>query len=384
MAESTGRPRLLVVTRNFPPLWGGMERLNRHMVEELARDYEVTVIAPKGAAAQAPPAVRVVEVPLRPLWRFLGVAQWQAWRIALASRPKVVVAGSGLTAPLAWLAARSCGARALAYVHGLDLTVPRRAYRALWLPGLRRLDGVIANSRATAALARGVGLDERRIGIVHPGVSLSRRDPAARARFRAAHGLGDAPVLLSVGRLTERKGLREFVVQVLPRVVDRFPQARLVVVGDAPSQSLFARAQTPRSIQAAADAAGVGACLHFLGTRFGDELSDAYAAADLHVFPVRHIPDDPEGFGMVAVEAAAHGLATVAYATGGVVDALRDGVSGRLVPAGDAAMFAQAVCELLAAPPPRAAVLAFAEEFSWERFGHALRQLVAVAEEQLR
>lgn len=346
------------------------------MAEELARSHEVVLVAPRGAAAHAPGAVTVVEVPLRPLGRFVGSAQWHALRIARAWRPQVVLAGSGLTAPLSWLAARSCGARAFAYVHGLDLTVPRKAYRMLWLPGLRRLDRVIANSHATATLARGIGIPGSRIDVVHPGVSLPALDSQARQRFRAEHGLGDAPVLLSVGRLTQRKGLREFVTEVLPRVAARFPQVRLVVVGDAPAHSLFARAQSPQSIQAAADSAGVGACLRFLGTCFGRELADAYAGADVHVFPVRQIPDDPEGFGMVAVESAAHGLPTVAYATGGVVDSVREGVSGALVEPGDAAGFAAAVDSLLCRSLPAARIRAFAEEFAWERFGQRLRMVL--------
>jgi hypothetical protein len=47
--------RLLLVTRNFPPLWGGMERLNQHLADELALEYDVRLIAPEGAEAFSPP-----------------------------------------------------------------------------------------------------------------------------------------------------------------------------------------------------------------------------------------------------------------------------------------------------------------------------------------
>ncbi len=106
-----------------------------------------------------------------------------------------------------------------------------------------------------------------------------------------------------------------------------------------------------------------------LGTRFGSELDDAYAAADVHVFPVREIPGDPEGFGMVAIEAAAHALPTVAYATGGVVDAVAAGVSGLLVAPGDCKGFADAVLELLRRPLQAEAIRLFAADFTWDRFG---------------
>src|SRR3546814_12287140 len=87
----------------------------------------------------------------------------------------------------------------------------------------------------------------------------------------------------------------------------------------------------------------------FLGTITDDALlSVVYKAASAHIFPVREIPGDPEGFGMVAVEAAAHGVPTIAFATGGIVDAVAEGESGRLIRTGDYGAFAGIVVESLA------------------------------------
>jgi len=372
---SETRQKLLLVTRNFPPLWGGMERLNWHMAAELSKSFDVRVIAPTGAAQHAPPGVTVREAPLKPLRRFLLHAAALARRETRVWKPDIVLAGSGLTAPLAWWAARACDARTAVYVHGLDLTVPHPIYRALWRPAFRRMQTVIANSRATASLAKGIGISSERIHIVHPGVDIPEPDPAARDRFRAAQGIAaQAPVLLSVGRLTERKGLRQFVRDVLPAIAQAHPDVVLVVVGDAPENSLYAQCQSPASIQAAAETAGVGQSLRFLGKRFGPELADAYFGADLHVFPVRELANDPEGFGMVAAEAAAHGLPTVAYATGGVVDAVQEGVSGRLVAAGNDADFSAAVLDLLKNPMGSEAPRRFAARLAWKEFGAQLCQ----------
>lgn len=367
--------KVLIVTRNFPPRWGGMERLNWHMADELSRFGQVHLIAPDGARASGlPQGIGVTEVPLSPLPLFLLSALWHTLRMSLTWRPEVVLAGSGLTGPIAWIAARLSGARAVAYLHGLDITVPHPVYRRLWLLVLRRLDAIIANSHATQELAQQAGMDPDRIHIVHPGVSIPQSDPSARARFRAAHELGDRPVLLSVGRLTARKGLREFVRDALPLIVARRPDVTLVIVGEEPAHALYAESQSVESIQAAADDAGVGSNLRFLGTLFGEALTDAYAGADLHVFPVRHLPNDPEGFGMVAVEAAAHGLPTVAYATGGVVDAVAEGVSGRLIHPHDSTAFAGAAVELIEAPLAKSRMVTFAKGSAWERFGMRLSE----------
>lgn len=371
--------RILLVTRNLPPLVGGMERLNWHLARELARVAEVRVIGPRGAADLAPENVIVRGAPLKPLRSFLWRARRLARREARAWRPDIVLAGSGLTAPLARSAARICGARTAVYVHGLDIAVRHPVYRALWLPAIRGMDRVIANSRATAALCRDVGVDPARMGIVHPGVDLPAENADARDHavqdFRNRHHLDDRPLLLSVGRLSTRKGLREFVTLSLPQIVADRSDVMLVIVGDAPSQALHAQAQTPASIQAAADEAGVGANVVFLGTITDyAELGTVYRAADIHVFPVRHIPGDPEGFGMVAVEAAAHGLPTVAFATGGVIDAVADGQSGRLVDPGDYAALADTIIQMLSTSPVSPAdCIAFAHRFAWSEFG---RQVV--------
>ncbi len=379
MAEREDRPRVLIVTRNFPPLCGGMERLNWHLADELARHCELRLVAPAGAASHVPDGVTVSEVPLDPLPRFLLHAAHRARLEARRWRPHWVIAGSGLTAPQAWCAARACGARTAAYVHGLDLTVSHSVYRALWHPVLRRMHRVVANSSATASLACGLGIDPQRVSVVHPGADSPEFDGQARERFRTAHGFGaDSSVLLSVGRLTERKGLREFVAEVLPRIVQRRPEVVLAIVGDAPMHALHARTQSVRSILQAAQAAGVGAHVRVLGKLDEESLNDAYFAADLHVFPVRDLAHDVEGFGMVAVEAAAHALATVAYACGGVVDAVADGISGSLVPPGDAQAFADAVLRLLQRPLPAQRIRRFADDFTWPRFSARLMRAAGI------
>lgn len=380
MAE---RSRILLVTRNLPPLVGGMERLNWHMARELSKYGDVCVIGPIGAAALAPKGVRVIEVPLRPLWRFLAAALWQSVRFARRWRPDVILAGSGLTALPVLLAARLAEARAAAYVHGLDLVVPHPVYRRLWIPALRRMNGIVVNSRATCAQAEALGISPSRMAIVHPGVQMpvggSATDEADR--FRAEHGLGDGPLLLSIGRLSARKGLLEFVQESLPRIVKASPATVLLIVGGAPSDALHSRAQDPKAIQEAAARAGIAASVRFLGQIGDEELGAAYRAASVHVFPVINIPGDPEGFGMVAVEAAAHGLPTAAFANGGVTDAVAEGVSGRLVKGGDYDALADAVVELLAHDRALAEnCRTFAKRFEWSAFGRGVADALQIGD----
>ncbi|WP_225783655.1 glycosyltransferase family 4 protein [Xenophilus sp. Marseille-Q4582] len=378
-------PRILHLTRNLPPLVGGMERLNWHMAAELAKQADVRVIGPRGAAVLKPASVTLAEAPLKPLFLFLIIAFFKTLWTALRWRPDVILAGSGLTAPLVWLAGKASGARSAAYLHGLDITVNHGLYRRVWHPVLKRLDCVIVNSTPTQDLALAAGVSSNRVNIVHPGVSLPATPQSAERieAFKAQHGLHGKKILLSVGRLTTRKGLREFVQRALPTIVQAEPDTVLVVVGEAPRNSLGAGLQTVESIQAQAEQSGVAGHLRFLGVITDAQvLATVYEAADVHVFPVRHIPDDPEGFGMVAIEAAAHGLPTVAFATGGVVDAVREGQSGRLVRPGDYAGLAQAALEVLGDGLEiwQASSRIFAAQFAWPAQGRKLARALQCPE----
>lgn len=379
-AQHTPRPRVLLVTRNLPPLRGGMERLNLHMAQALAEWSDLTVIGPTGCGQFLPAQCEVIEVPVRPLSAFLVRSLWAAWR--RAGRPMdIALAGSGLTAISVKLAAWRAGARSVAYVHGLDLLVPHRLYRAVWLPCLRRLDQALANSANTADIAARCGVAGGRIRVIHPGVTLPGADDDPADAFRTQHQLGQRPLLLSVGRLTARKGLSEFIRHALPAIQKHYPDVILVVIGDdAPDALAGAGTGGRAALQALAAELGLSANLRLLGPCDDKTLTQAYFAADVHVFPVRDMPGDVEGFGMVAIEAAAHGLPTVAFAVGGVPDAVSPGHSGHLVQPGDYAGFAQRTSQLLAAgrdAPLRASAREFAQAFRWQRFGERLHAALA-------
>lgn len=376
--------RILIITRNLPPLVGGMERLNWHMADELSKYADVKVIGPSGSAALKPEHVTITEAPLKPLPLFLLVTLLKAIWLAIRWKPEVILAGSGLTAPIAWLVSKLCGARSAAYLHGFDITVQDKIYQRLWTPVFKRMDHIIVNSTPTKGLAFAAGVPERRITIVYPGVSLPETPQPVESieAFKQQHGLTGKKILLSVGRLTTRKGLREFVERALPTIVQAQPDTMLVVIGEAPKNSLGAGIQTVESIQAQAAKSGVAEHIKFLGVITDKTLlATAYEAADVHVFPVRHIPDDPEGFGMVAIEAAAHGLPTVAFATGGVVDAVRHGESGYLADKGNYSGMSEYTLKVLRHSLNRENITSFVQGFAWEQFGKSIPH--ALADQQL-
>lgn len=380
---SDSRPLAMLVTRNFPPLLGGMEKLNWHLLSALRPVSRIALCGPAGCEAYVPLQTEVRQARMKPLLVFLLATFWNAVYLSLRRKPAWIIAGSGLAAPIAWLAARCAGSRTAAYLHGLDIVAPSRVYQWLWLPFIRHCDIVLANSASTARLAQQRGVQADRLRVLHPGTDLPELDAVAACGFREQHGLGQCPLLLSVGRLTQRKGLPEFVAKALPAIVREYPETILVVIGVEATDALHTRSGSERErILSAAREAGVEQHLRFLGRCDEVSLSLAYQAADLHVFPVLELRGDIEGFGMVALEAAAHGLPTVAFAVGGVPEAVQDESTGSLVESGDYVGIAAAAIRWLKRTRGNdvsAACRAFAADKTWTAFGVRLRKVLGIA-----
>lgn len=374
-------PKLLFVTRNFPPLTGGMERLNHQAFLSLKDSYSVTLCGPEGASRFLPTGIPFREVPLAPLSRFLLGVQWESLKLARNFGPNIVYSGSGLTAPAVLLAARAAGARSVCFLHGLDIVADHPLYRQLFLPAIRRINRILVNSRHTSGLAQAAGVRADRIEIINPGVELPdwHLRAEARQRFRSSLGLGERPILLAAGRLTQRKGLAEFMRYALPEIRRQVPDILLLVIGSEATSALKHRGGIEEGIRVATQEMNLAAHVQLLGAVDDSRLSDAYFAADAMVFPVLDLPGDVEGFGMVAIEAAAHGLPTVAFAVGGVPDAVANGESGWLVAPGDYGAFTENALVLLDGREKGEIALRcrqHGERFEWAEFGRQLRSVV--------
>lgn len=379
-----------MISRNFPPLVGGMERLNQNLLIQLGKRFDASLLGPRGAEPSALTAKRVLTCLDKPIYLFLVCAMFKAVYLAFKMRPALVLAGSGVTAIPAWLAARFCGAKFGVYLHGLDLVAEHRVYQTIFLPIIRRADFWFVNSRSTATLAVERGLNLDRIHVLNPGVEIPEVLPSSKAvsAWRDQIGVEQRPVIVSVGRLTRRKGLLEFIEKSFPIIVAEVPDVVLVVIGSEPTRALLQNGFGGDAVKSIAKRLGFERNLCFLGAVADEDLPLAFCAAAVNVFPVIEIPGDVEGFGMVAVEAAAYGLPTVAFAVGGVPDAVVDGVSGALIPPLRYDKFAQRVIRFLRKEEPAVTGRTcrdFAAQFSWACFGKKLiNVLEAVSEGNCR
>ncbi len=354
-----------------------MERLMQHTVETLASRFEVTLVGPRGCGKSAPENVTVLECPTAP-FPFLMMALLKGWRAARKTSFDIVLGGSGLVAPITSFLSVIAKARSAIFVHGLDLVVDNRVYQSLFVPFLRRHDLVIANSQNTRKIAIEKGCLSSRIQVLNPGSTIPP-DTLLQdvASIRERMGFEGNKIVLFVGRMVRRKGLAEFLEHAWPRVLEYVPGARLVVVGDSPDNALRRDSRSAQRLVSLVRTYS-DEDVQFMGGVSDETLWECYAAADVLIFPLVRVKGDVEGFGMVAIEAAACGTPTVAFSLGGVTDAIADSRSGILVAEDDYRTFADAVIAVCNSGRPSAAECrTHARQFSWSVFREQLLGVLA-------
>ncbi|HVM11110.1 MAG TPA: glycosyltransferase family 4 protein [Actinomycetota bacterium] len=257
----------------------------------------------------------------------LVAAEWAALASRLWRRRYDVVNSHWILPQgfVAALAARPLGIAHVTTVHGGDIFALRgAAMRAFKRSALRQADAVTVNSSVTREAVLAVTDRIRHLETIPMGV---RAEPApaatAVASVRERHRSDGGPLLAFAGRLVEEKGVED-LVRAVRLLRDRLPGTSLIVIGEGQHRARFERVATEE---------GVADRVRFAGWLPPGEVRAHLAAADIVVAPSRQAPDGwIEAQGLTVVEAMTAGTPVIASRSGGVVDAVRDGETGLLVP----------------------------------------------------
>lgn len=323
---------------------------------------------------------RLGETPVAVMTEGIGTAEWgirnppSLWRyLRLALKLRMLARGSsmihcGRALPegiAAFLCRYSGGPRYACWAHGEDIAT---ALRSRELTLMMRLvygaaDVVFANSQSTRRMLSDLGVAADRLEVVYPGVDSERfRPDIDGSEIRRRIAPRGETVLLSVGRLQTRKG-HDLMIQAVRRLTQQHRRSlRYVIVGDGPERS---------RLEALVDDCGVREYVSFSGEVPAEVLPHYYAASDIFVLPNRVEQTDLEGFGIVFLEAAAAGRPAIGGRSGGVPEAVLDGVTGLLVSGTDVVelaatierlMDSDSLCRSLAGAARSRAV----REFGWD------------------
>jgi phosphatidylinositol alpha-1,6-mannosyltransferase len=240
------------------------------------------------------------------------------------------------------------------FCHGIELARAREEPHATAFRGAWRL---LCNSERTGdTVRRDFPELADRVRVVPLCI-----DPARTAAWQALGSVDTAgprePAALIIGRMwSEERGKgHDELLEGWQRVRDAVPDARLWIVGKGDDQ--------PR-LEARARELGHADSVSFLGRIPDAELSALYRRASVFVMPSRQ-----EGFGLVYAEAMWHGLPCIGSTADAAAEVIRDGVTGALVPYGDAPATAEALIALLRDPARRRALGEAGMREARERFG---------------
>jgi phosphatidylinositol alpha-1,6-mannosyltransferase len=344
--------KVLVVSNEFPPGPGGIGTHAHELSREGARrGWEVTVVtnqdyvdAQEARAFREASDMTIVDTPRRGPALVALLRRFRAARRALRSGPDVVIATGVSSVWLVALLARSTPWVAIG--HGTEFVTPQRWRKVVNRWAFGRATAVICVSGYTADRLVAAGIRPRRLEVIPNGADHDRFGPdaAAGARFRQAHGLGDAPLVLTVGNVSERKG-QDVVVRALAGGGGRLDEAHYVIAG-LPTRE--------REIRTLAEELGVADRVHLLGRLPAADLPGAYDACDVFAMTSRQVAaGDVEGYGIAVVEAALTGRPAVVTRDSGLAEAVVDGETGLVVPQDDAVATADALRTLLDDPARR-------------------------------
>jgi phosphatidylinositol alpha-1,6-mannosyltransferase len=364
VSSSPRKPRVLLVTPDFPPAFGGIQRLMHELALHLECG-ETRVVALGGEGADSfdrGEALSIVRATGHGLVGHPGaIAALNARAVveALRFRPHVVLSAHIYTSPAALAIRRMLQAPYVQYLHGREVIIRPRLTRA----GLRGAAAVIAVSSYTQQLALEHGAVAERIHRIPPGIDLA--DELAPER-------SGTPTVVTIARLEQRYKGHDVLIRALPLVRSRVSDTRLIVIGNGPMQPVY---------ESLARSLGLDGGVEFAGAL--DDVARDRALDRAHVFAMTsRLPLDGggEGFGIVYLEAAGHGLPAVAGNVAGAVDAVVHGETGLLVNPTDHVAVADALTTLLASPETAErlgrAGAERAMEFAWPKIARRVEDVL--------
>jgi len=324
----------LLISSDFPPVLGGIATVFYHIWKYLPQEF--ILLVPRARQSRhwdATLGMRVfrARVPLGDniFKKLLRAFVLFVYTLVIVRRERVSYIQAGqpiIPGVIALFLKKAFKIRFNVWVYGGEIVKYQNRkflFRVLlWV--LKEADMVIANSEFTREVYVRLGISGNKIFKISPAVDADMFKPGLDTRALAArYNLGSKKVILTVARLSERKG-HDAVIKALSRLKERFPELVYLVVGTGPDET---------RLKALCAESSLLDRVIFCGAVRDEELPLFYNLCDVYVMPNREVKgiDTLEGFGLSFIEASACGKAVIGGRSGGSSEAVADGITGYLV-----------------------------------------------------
>ncbi len=331
------KKKTLVLTENFPPMSGGSGRWFWELYSRLPTD-EYLVVADDIAGAfefDKSHNINVIRMPLScSEWGFKSLLGLNFYFHSVRQLIKIIkdenithihtgrVIHEGV---IAWLLSFLTKTTYITFVHGEDVetAATSREHNLMVKQVCKKAQAIICNSHNSANIVKRLSYaSDNKITVLHPGFDEQKFFPAKHdPLFKEKMGWVDKKIILTVGRLQERKG-QDKMIEAMPALLKQNPNTLYVIVG---------RGECKENLECLVERLFLQNNVQFLDEISDEEMIKCYQQCDLFILPNRTIDNDIEGFGMVLVEAQACGKAVVAGDSGGTKETMDIGNSGLVI-----------------------------------------------------
>jgi len=305
---------ILYITRTFPPAIGGMERVSYELYTKISKISDVELIKWGGSKK----------------WLLFVMPYFflKSFIILMKKNINIVYLQDGLLSPLGLILKKIFKKPTIVTIHGLDITYRNCIYQLLIPKFVSKFDKIICISNATKEQCINRNIPESKIVVIPNGVSdkfyINENKQILRNRLskNLKIDLKDKKIIISVGRLVERKGFHWVIEKVLPEKIKEIQDIIYIIVGDGPLKERIKYSIKLNRLEKYV--------IH-LGIVSNKTLKLLYNSSDILLMPNIQVDGDIEGFGIVGLEAGSCGLPVIASNLEGIKDFIEDGINGFLI-----------------------------------------------------
>ncbi|MFA6252671.1 MAG: glycosyltransferase family 4 protein [Patescibacteria group bacterium] len=298
--------KVLVLTHEYFPFAGGVAMYCYNLFKNFpAENYLVASDCPELKNQNNNVKIKLVSSYLWPHW-LPGL--WAVVRLVRKNKIKVIFTPNILPlGSIAYIIKKIFGIPYVISLHGLDINLALQNKPTWTKKILQSAQAIVCNTQYTSGLIKDL-VPVDKVSVIYPNISINSEKISAEQikSIKEKYQVGSAKVILTVGRLVERKG-HALVIEALKNLADL--DCKYWIVGDGPNRANLEKQVMNNNLSDK---------VFFLGRVDTEQLPLFYQAADLFVMPNQELGSDVEGFGMVFLEAATFGLPIIAGFSGGV------------------------------------------------------------------